>query len=66
MADNATYDIIIENGTVIDPASKRNGRFDVAVADGKIAAVEPDLSSAKARERINAADRVVTCATCSS
>ena len=59
MADNATYDIIIENGTVIDPASKRNGRFDVAVADGKIAAVEPDLSSAKARERINAADRVV-------
>lgn len=48
------FDCIIENGTVIDPAAGRHGRFDVAVRDGRIAAVEPDLSSAASGERIDA------------
>lgn len=53
------YDVIIANGTVIDPAAKRNGRFDVAIKDGKIAAVEADLSAAEAKERVDASDQLV-------
>lgn len=53
------HDIIIANGTVIDPATNRSGRFDVAIADGKIAAVEPDLSNSPAKERIDASDQLV-------
>ena len=40
------YDLVLSGGTVIDPSTGRNGRFDVAIAGGKIAAVEPDLSKA--------------------
>jgi dihydroorotase len=57
--DVASYDTIIENGVVIDPAAGRNGRFDVAVSDGKIAAVDADLSASNAKERIDATDHVV-------
>jgi dihydroorotase len=43
------YDLILRGGEVIDPASGRRGRFDVAFADGRVAAVEdeiaPDLAS---------------------
>jgi len=46
MQNQAQFDIIIENGTVIDPANDRNGKFDVAISDGKIAAVDNDLSQA--------------------
>ena len=53
------YDTIIEKGTVIDPAQGRDGRFDVAIANGRIAAIEQDLSAAKASERIDATDHLV-------
>jgi dihydroorotase len=53
------FDVIIENGTVIDPANNRNGRFDVAISDGKIAAVEPSLSQAESAERVDATDHLV-------
>lgn len=59
MGAAGNYDTLIVNGTVMDPAEGRNGRFDVAVADGKIAAVEPDLSAATARETIDARDMLV-------
>lgn len=36
---------VIANGRVIDPASGLDGRADVAVADGKILAVGPDLAA---------------------
>src|SRR5689334_7880975 len=38
-----SYDTLIRGGTVIDPAQKLNGRYDVAVKDGRIAAVERDI-----------------------
>ena len=59
MVETSSYDTLILNGTVIDPAAGREGRFDVAVKDGKIAAVEPDLSAASARETIDATDELV-------
>lgn len=59
MVASTNYDTLIVNGTVMDPAVGRNGRFDVAITDGRIAAVEPDLSSATAREVIDAQDMLV-------
>lgn len=54
------YDLVLSGGTIIDPATDRNGRFDLAIADGKIAAIEPDLSQAPAREKIDVSGKIVT------
>lgn len=36
-------DLLIKGGEVIDPASKTRGKLDVAVSQGRIAAIGPDL-----------------------
>ena len=59
MSEAMEFDTLIVNGIVIDPAAGRNGRFDVGVRDGKIAAIAEDLSSASARERIDATGEIV-------
>lgn len=59
MSATLPYDVVLLGGTLIDPAAQRNGRFDVAVLDGKIAAIEPDLSAAPARERIDVSGKLV-------
>ena len=56
----SNYDLILSGGTVIDPSTARNGRFDVGIVAGKIAAVEPDLSKFSARETINVSGKIVT------
>jgi dihydroorotase len=38
-----TSKIVIKNGHVIDPANKRDGRFDVLIDRGKIADVQPSI-----------------------
>lgn len=52
------FDLLIRDGTVIDPTSDGPTRADVAVVDGRIAAVAPDLVGA-AREVVNARDAYV-------
>ena len=59
MGEAMEFDTLIVNGTVVDPAAGRNGRFDVGVKDGKIAAVAEDLSGASAKERIDATGELV-------
>lgn len=54
-----TTDLLIRGGTMIDPAGGRHERADVAVTDGRIAAVGPALSSAEATEVIEAAGAFV-------
>ena len=44
------YDLLIKGGTVIDPAQNLNGVCDVAIQDGKIARVAPDIPAAEAAE----------------
>jgi len=56
----APYELVLSGGTVIDPATGLNGRYDVAISDGKIAAVEPDLSMAHAEKRIDVTGKIVT------
>ena len=54
------YDLVLTGGTVIDPATGLNGRYDVAITGGKIAAVVPDLSQVQAREKIDVSGKLVT------
>jgi dihydroorotase len=53
------YDLVIAGGTVIDPASGLHDRQDVAIADGRIAAVEPSIATAGAETVIDASEAYV-------
>jgi dihydroorotase len=52
-------DLILSGGTVIDPATGLNGRYDVAIAGGKIVEVSPDLSRASACTKVDVTGKVV-------
>jgi dihydroorotase len=54
------YDLLIKNGTLIDPAQGIHASKDVAFAQGAVAAVGDDLLAAEAREVIDADDRYVS------
>ena len=54
------FDLLIKNGTVIDPASGYNGRLDVAIKRNRIAAVEANISADSAYRVIDASGQVVT------
>jgi dihydroorotase len=45
-----TYELLIAGGTVIDPASGLHDRQDVAIANGRIAAVGPALASSSSSD----------------
>ena len=54
------YDLLISDGEVIDPGSRRRGRMDVGIGDGKIVEVAASLRSEDARKNISAKGRLVT------
>ena len=53
------YDLLLRGGRVIDPALNLNGIHDVAVKDGRIAAVLPSITPASARETIDVSGKLV-------
>ncbi len=53
------YDLLLKGGRVIDPAAGTDGACDVAVKDGRIAAVLPDVPRGTARETIDVRGRLV-------
>jgi dihydroorotase len=55
----ASYDLVIRSGRVIDPAQGLDGVLDVAVRDGRVAAVGAALSSGDAREVLEARGQLV-------
>src|SRR5689334_10012116 len=59
MSDNKPYDVLLRGGHVICPASGINGVMDVAVRDGKIAAVQKDILPTSAKETVDARGRLV-------
>src|SRR3954462_10015267 len=53
------YDLLLRGGRVIDPAQKIDGIHDVAVKDGRIAAVLPSIAPSSAKESVDVAGKLV-------
>ncbi len=58
--DTLTYDIVIKNGTVIDPSQGLHAKRDIAIAGGRIAAVAEHLPDRDAHDVIEAHGLLVT------
>jgi dihydroorotase len=54
------YDTVITGGELVDPGAGNIGRFDVAILDGKVAAVEPSIPAESGRRHIDARGQIVT------
>src|ERR1043166_3835260 len=50
MAAGQQYDLVLHGGHVMDPGNQIDGRMDVAVSNGRIAAVQADIPAAQARK----------------
>jgi dihydroorotase len=59
MSERIEGTILIQGGTVIDPASERNGVFDVLIVDGRIAEVAAPGALSTNGERIDATGKWV-------
>src|SRR3954447_7902223 len=54
------YDLILRGGHVIDPSQQLDGMFDVAFADGKVAAVGPTLQAGATTDVRDVSGKIVT------
>jgi dihydroorotase len=59
MSISATFDQLLRGGRVICPASGIDGIRDVAIRNGKIAAVQSDILPTSAREVIDVTGKLV-------
>src|SRR6516164_55890 len=59
MAENPKYDLLLRAGRVICPASDIDGVRDLAIHDGRIAAVEESILPSSARETIDVSGKLV-------
>jgi dihydroorotase len=55
-----SYDLLIKGGTVVDPSANLHAALDVALKDGKIAAVGANIAPNRSRKTISAAGKLVT------
>lgn len=53
------YDLLISNGHVIDPACNVDGRFDVAVSHGRVAAILEPQSQCEAKQTVDVQGKYV-------
>ena len=54
------FDLLIRGGEVVDPGGGREGRLDVAVRHGRIAAIDPDIPVESAFVVLDASGQLVT------
>jgi dihydroorotase len=54
------YDLVLKGGHVIDPKNQISSIRDVAIKDGKIAAVEPSIDPSKSKKTVNVDGLYVT------
>ncbi len=54
------YDLVLRGGTVLDPANDLHARRDIAVADGKVAAVEPEIAADQGMQSLDVSGLLVT------
>lgn len=55
-----SYDLILTGGRVIDPSQSIDGKLDVAFANGKVAAIGPNLASEGHTQEKDVTGRIVT------
>jgi dihydroorotase len=55
----AQYDILLKGGHLIDPKNEINSPMDVAITDGKIAAVETEIASTQAKKAVDVSGHYV-------
>ncbi len=54
------YDLLLKGGTVIDPSQNLQGVLDIAVQDGKIAGIAPNIPGTEATRVIDVPGKTVT------
>ena len=54
------FDLLVKGGQVLDPGQGLNGKLDIAVTGGRIAAIDADIPAAQAREVVDASGLLVT------
>lgn len=60
MPTEFSFDLLIKGGSVLDPAQGLDGRLDVAIKGGKIAAVAGSIPGAAAERVVDASGKLVT------
>jgi dihydroorotase len=60
MTTETQYDLLLKNGHTIDPLNNIDGKMDVAIAGGKIAAVAADINPALAKKVVDVSGLYVT------
>jgi len=53
------FDLLIKDGHLVDAANRREGRFDIGLAAGKVVRVESEINPDQAKEIFNARDKLV-------
>ncbi|MBX5446817.1 amidohydrolase/deacetylase family metallohydrolase [Sphaerobacter sp.] len=54
------FDLVIRGGDVLDPGAGIEGRYDLGIRDGHVAAIEPAIDPASAEGVIDATGQIVT------
>ena len=54
------YDLLIKGGTVVDPSQNIHGVNDIAIEDGKIARIAPDIDASESSQVVEVKGKVVT------
>ena len=54
------YDLLLKGGHLLDPKNEINARMDVAIAGGKVARVDEDLPTSRAKKTIDVSGLYVT------
>ena len=54
------YDLLLKGGNVIDPSQEIHGAYDIAIQDGDIAAILPDIPNEDATRVLDVSGKIVT------
>ena len=60
LSADAPYELLLQGGHVLDPKNNVNATMDVAIADGKVARVAPDIDPILARQVVDVSGFYVT------
>ncbi|HMH17276.1 MAG TPA: amidohydrolase/deacetylase family metallohydrolase [Burkholderiales bacterium] len=59
LAQTDKFDLVIKGGEVLDPSQKLRARRDIGIKNAVIAALEPDIPDARAKQLLDAKGRLV-------